>query len=191
MTRIMYDSTVINDIPLNGAQIIAAYINGDYAADPAQLAARFPNKDYGWCLIDVTGQRADTADMLDVETGDATPATANLWVQSWHVLKRHGLPVIYVNRSNIDAVNAACASGSSKPGTDYGLLVATLDGTQYTGTGVIGCQNLGQAQTGGHYDSSVIYDGSLWQPVTPAPFVTTKAMAEQAIATLTAYVEGS
>src|SRR5690242_86002 len=116
MTRTMGDSTNMNAIPLT-VNIAAVYDDGHLGVEtPAQLQARFPHSRYGWCFIDVTGEHADTADVLDVENGDASPATANLWVQSWHVLKRPGLPVLYVNRGNEQAVIDACASGGSHPG---------------------------------------------------------------------------
>ena len=62
---------------------------------------------------------------LDVENGDATPQTANLWVQSWHILKRPGLAPLYVNRGNEETVIAACKSGGSVLGTHSGLIVST------------------------------------------------------------------
>ncbi len=124
----MGDSVRPDSIPLT-VSIAATYANGRYAVTDAAVAARFPRARYGWCRIDVTGTLADAADVLDVEAGDATPATANLWVQSWHVLRRPGLPVLYVNRANMPQVIKACQSGGSEPGRDYGLWVATLDGT--------------------------------------------------------------
>ena len=188
--RVMGDSTNLIDIPPT-VQVAAVYFNGRYAVTQAQLAARFPHDRYGWCWIDGAGSNADKADVLDVETGDATPATANLWVQSWHVLKRPGLPVLYVNRGNMGAVEAACKTGGSVLGTHYLLWVATLDGTEYTGPGVAACQWKGQAQTGGHWDESVVYDASLWPTVTsspPPPPAVTKVQAQTALATLTRYV---
>ena len=151
----------------------------------------FPDDKYGRVRIDVTGQYADTADVLDVETGDASPATASLWVQSWHKLKRPGLPVIYCNRESLVAVQAACAAGGSKLGIDYGLWVATLDGTRYTGAGVVACQ----FGSHGTWDESVVYLDTLWLPVAapapapkPAPPVVTLAdvyaLAEKIEATL-------
>jgi hypothetical protein len=133
----------------------------------ARLAGRFPHGRYGWCWIDVNGARADNADMLDVEVGDASPATANLWVRSWHTLKRSELPVVYCNRGNEQQVIAACKTGGSVLGKDYGLCVATLDGTQVTGTGIVACQWKGEQQTGGHWGETLVYDGALWQPTAP------------------------
>lgn len=188
MTRTMGDSTDLAAIPLT-VQVAAAYYNGHIGVvTPAQLEARFPHARYGHAWIDVTGANADKADVLDVERGDATPATANLWVQSYHVLKRPGLPVLYVNRANKDATVSACASGGSVLGRDYGLWIATLDGTRITGPGIVACQ----FGAHGTWDESVVYDDSLWLPVVPPkPAVPTRAQALAALATLAAYVEAS
>lgn len=195
LTRTMGDSTVLADIPAT-VDIAATYLNGKYAVTETALEARFPHAKYGWCRIDVTGANADTADVLDVETGDATPATAGLWVQSFRKLRPGRLPVIYCNRSNMAAVTAACAAGGNHPGSaGYGLWVATLDGTQIghtAGDGIVACQWKGSAQTGGNWDESAVYDDSIWLPVTTAPAparaTVTQAEAASALATLTAYV---
>jgi hypothetical protein len=189
-TRTMGDSTTLDDIPTSGIDIVAWYINGRYAIAEADVQARFPHDRYGWVAIDVLGTRADAADMLDVETGDATPDTANLWVQSWHVLKRPGLAALYVNEGNERAVINACASGGSELGVQYGLVVATLDGLTVSGTGILACQNKGTKLTGGHWDESVVYVNNLWLPIT-APAVVTRAEAESAVALVTRYVEQS
>lgn len=186
--RVMGDSTVLADIPLT-VNVAATYANSLYAVSEANVQARFPHAKYGWCRIDVTGALANSADMLDVETGDASPATANLWVQSWHTLKRTGLPVIYCNRGNESAVISACQSGGSVLGKDYGLCVATLDGTQATGNGIVACQYQGSAQTGGNWDTSVVYDASVWLPVSPSPVApVSKAQALAAVSTLSQFL---
>lgn len=170
MTRTMGDSTNLAAIPLT-VNIAAAYLNGHVGVvTEQQVQTRFPHDRYGWCLIDVTGANADRANLLDVETGDATPATANLWVQSWHVLKRPGLAPVYVNRGNEQAVIAACKSGGQVLGTHFGLIISTLDGTIIPpATGIIGCQVKGANLTGGDWDMSLIYDAAFCTPVTPPP----------------------
>lgn len=198
----MGDSTTLSDVPLT-VNVVATYINGHIGVStPAQLEARFPHAKYGHVWIDVTGANANTADVLDVETGDATPAIANLWLQSWRVLKRTTFPVIYCNRSNQAAVVAACASGGSILGKHYGLWIATLDGTQVSGNGIVACQWKGAKQTGANYDESLVYDSSIWLPVAPAPVPAptpvpkpapgpTQAEAEAALTTLTQFVEAA
>ncbi|HLI36937.1 MAG TPA: hypothetical protein VKV80_06295 [Streptosporangiaceae bacterium] len=197
-TRIMGDSVVLSSIPLT-VNIAAAYINGRYAVSQAELEARFPHDRYGHCWIDVDGSRANAADMLDVENFDATPATANLWVQSWHILRRASIPVIYCNRGNEQAVITACASGGSVLGKHYGLCVATLDGTQVTGNGIVACQWKGAAQTRGNWDETLVYDGSLWPPAAPKPVIASppagpppsKAAALSALETISEYIEAA
>ena len=182
----MGDSTNLAAIPLT-VNIAAAYCNGHLGVvTPAQMQARFPHAKYGWCLIDVTGANADKADMLDVENGDATPATANLWVQSWHKLGRHGPAPLYVNRGNEQAVINACASGGGKLGVQYGLIISTLDGTIIPpGTGIIGCQVKGAQLTGGDWDYSLIYDAAFCTPVAPpAPKPAAKVTQAQAKAAI-------
>ena len=187
MTRIMGDSTSLTAIPLT-VNIAAAYYNGHVGvATAAQMQARFPHDKYGWCLFDVTGANADKADALDVENGDATPATANLWVQSWHKLGRPGLAPLYVNRGNEQAVISACESGGSKLGAQFGLIVSTLDGTIVPpGTGILACQVKGAKLTGGDWDMSLVYDASLWLPVAPPPkpMVVSDAQAKAAAASV-------
>ncbi len=177
MSRTMGDSTDLAGIPATVA-VVATYINGHVGVStPEQLEARFPHARYGHVWIDVDGSRADRADVLDVEPGDAGPGTANLWVQSWHALKRPGLPVLYVNRSEIDAVVAACLSGGMRLIHEYGLWVATLDGTQYEGAGVVACQ----VTDHGTWDESVVYDASIWLPVAPPKPRITPQQAHDAI----------
>ena len=190
--RIMGDSAAgINAIPLS-VNVAAAYIDGHIGlATQAEMEARFPHARYGHVWIDVTGAHADTADVLDVETGDATAAIANLWVQSWRKLGRKTLAVVYVNRGNEQAVVAACESGGSVLGKDYGLWVATLDGTQVTGPGVVACQWKGSKLTGGDYDESLVYGSSLWLPVAPPPVpkpVVSRVQAQQALSVLAQFV---
>jgi hypothetical protein len=184
MTRMMGDGTNALGIPQT-VQLAAGYWNGSYTWTTVEWS-RFPADRYGLVRIDVTGQHADTADVLDVENGDASPFTANLWVQSWHKLGRKGLPVIYVNRSNMQAVTGACKSGGSVLGTHYGLWVATLDGTKVAGPGIVACQFAGH----GSWDESVVYNDAIWLPVRPAPPVPapTKAQALAALETLTDYI---
>jgi hypothetical protein len=71
---VIYDSIHPSAIPAGKA--IAAYSNGAYQASPAQVAG------HGKVLwIDIKG--SDTsADALDVEPGDATPADAAAWASA-------------------------------------------------------------------------------------------------------------
>lgn len=71
----MYDAVNVANIPAD-ATLIAAYIDGAYANVQA-MRDRFPAARI--VTITVTGAR--DADVLDVETGDATPEHAPDWVK--------------------------------------------------------------------------------------------------------------
>lgn len=164
MTRIMYDSTSVADIPLT-TDLAAAYGNGVFA-DVAGLNARFPDRSKH-VLIDVNGSDALFCDVLDVEYGNATPAQARPWIQQRLAAGRRA--TVYCNRDTIPAVWAACA------GLSYNLWIATLDGTTtWNGrelssvAGVVAVQYQGQAQTGIHADKSLVYDDS-WPAVRQPP----------------------
>lgn len=168
MTRIMRDSTTITDIPVGGTQVVLAYVNGRFAASPAAVALRFPGVPVAW--VDVTG--ADpAADVLDVETGDATPAAAASWAVAKLKAAHPYLPVIYCNRGNVTAVFNAMSAAGLQVARDFRTIIATLDGTQRIAdmTGVTAVQYAGQAQTGGHYDQSIVYDDTWKAPAAPPP----------------------
>ena len=168
MTRIMRDSTSPGDIPTDGTQLVAGYVNGLYAWDQA-----------GWdrfagipCVrIDVNGTDP-SADVLDVELGDATVSDAVAWARQKLRVASEYLPVIYCSRSVVPSLESRMSESGLYAGHHYKLWVATLDGTRELPdmTGVTAVQYAGSLQTGGHYDESVIYDAS-WKaaPKPPAP----------------------
>lgn len=165
MTWIMGDSTTLTDIPLSVA-IAAFYTTGQYAVRAEDVTARFPHAKYGWNRIDATGQQP-AADTRDWETGDKS-GSLEQWVIDHNHARGAGTAVVYCNRSTIPEVRTL--TGKQILGQDYFLWVATLDGTvfgpaQYPG--VVACQVKGQALTGGHWDMSIVFDGSLWRPVAP------------------------
>jgi hypothetical protein len=184
------DSTNALSIPAT-VQVAAGYANGAYEWIDEEWA-RFPADRYGLVKIDVTGELADTADVLDVENGDATPATAAEWVASWHALKRGGLPVIYCNQDTRPQVQEQCDRRGLVAGRDFGWWIATLDGTQvehHQGDGIVACQWMSH----GTWDESAVYDPNIWRPTAPpAPPEpkTTLAEATAAMAVIADYLEG-
>lgn len=165
MTWIMGDSTTLADIPLSIA-IAAFYGDGTYRVLPVEAESRFPHAKYGWNIIDVTGANPGF-DTRDWETGDKS-GSLEQWVIDHNHARGAGTAVVYCNRSTIPEVRTL--TKSQVLGRDYWLWVATLDGTvfgpaQYPG--VVACQVKGQNLTGGHWDMSVVFDGSLWRPVAP------------------------
>lgn len=167
MTWIMGDSTVLSDIPLSVA-IAAFYGTGTYAVTPAEVEARFPRAKYGWNSIDTTGQNPGLS-TRDWETGDKS-GSLEQWVIDHNLRAGNKSAVVYCNRSTIPEVRQL--TGSQRLGTDYWLWVATLDGTLYNQPGTVACQFKGQGLTGGHWDESLAFSGSLWAPVAPKPPVT-------------------
>ena len=188
MTRLMGDSAAgPAAIPLD-VQVAAYYVDGHIGVEtPPEMEARFPHHRYGWCSIDVLGT-TPAASVRDWETGDKG-GSLEQWVIDHNKASGKKDAVVYCNRSTLPEVRQL--TGSQILGKDYWLWVATLDGTvfgpgQYPG--VIACQVKGAQLTGGDYDISLVYDGSLWLPVAPPKPLVTKAEAEQALAALVAYV---
>lgn len=201
-SRIMGDSANYEAIPTDVA-IAAFYDDGSFAVSQAAFAQRFPRNRYGWCVFDVNGTRPD-ADARDWEPGNY-PDPQSLTLQTWVIAhnKASGKKdaVVYCDRADVPHVRVA--TGSQILGTDYFLLISTLDGTvvtagpehlespPFTYPGVIGCQLKGAKLTGGNWDESLIYDGSLFLPVKPAPPkpkppVVTAAQAKAALSQIVA-----
>lgn len=166
MTRIMRDSTTAADIPAAGADIIAGYGNGRYAWSKEDWA-RFPHAQHA--RIDVNGSDADGCSILDVETGDATPAQAPGWIRRRHAL-HGGRATVYCNRATMPAVVQHCKADGLVLGADWVLWVATGDGTKTLPDmhGVVAVQDRWQNLTGGHWDESIVYDDH-WHAPAPKP----------------------
>jgi len=193
MTRMMGDSTVVADIPAT-VNIAAVYASGDYQAATATVEARFPHARYGRCWIDALGTRPD-ANVRDWETGDKA-GSLEQWVIDHNKTSGKKDATVYCNVSTIPEVRQL--TGAQVLGTDYWLWIATLDGTvvtagadhldsaPYTYPGVVACQVKGQNLTGGHWDMSMVYDGTLWVPAAPAPAApkVSAASAEEALSAI-------
>jgi len=161
--------------------IALAYTDGHLGVETqAQMEARFPHAKYGWCFVDVTG--ADpAAQVRDWEAGDKS-GSLEQWVTDHNKASGKRDAVVYCNRDTIPEVRRL--TGTQVLGTDYFLFVATLDGTlfgpaQYPH--VVANQVLGSRQTGGNWDLSLVFDGTLWRPDVPAPAVTVKDCYDEAV----------
>lgn len=167
MTRIMRDSTNPNDIPVDGTQLAAGYANGAISQWPANSWDRFPNAQK--VTIDVLGN-TPSADVLDVEPGNASNMTAAYWVRSKLALNDDYLPIIYCSRSNLTPLFNTLNTAGYFINVHFKLWIATLDGTKSVPdmTGVTAVQYAGQTQTGGHYDESIVYDDQ-WKPTIVTP----------------------
>ena len=161
-TRVMRDSTTARDIHKHGLDLVAGYGNGTY---------RWHNTD--WALfpgiphvhIDVGGSDPGGSGVLDVENGDASPATAVKWVKARKAALPGAYAVVYCDRATLTPVFNAMAGAGLHVVRDFHLWISTLDGTKQVTdmTGVVAVQWAGQNITGGHYDESVVYDDS-WHP---------------------------
>ncbi len=171
MTRIGRDSITASDIPLAGLDVAMGYINGAYAWSGAD-AQRFAGRGIPVSFIDVNASRPD-ADILDVEVGNATVSGAVHWIQDRKRLSpQPSYPgIIYCNRSTLTPLFNAMNAAGLQIVRDFRLWIATLDGTKRVAdmTGVTAVQYAGTAQTGGHYDESIIYDAAWKAPATPKP----------------------
>jgi hypothetical protein len=153
----MFDSITARDIPTS-AQVVAGYVDGLYRWSPADWA-RFPNARH---VLVAVSPYTNGGHVLDVETGDATPAQAPNWIK---MRQAAGVtPSVYVNRSNVGAVLGAChAAGVS----GFGVWLADWTGAPHLAAGTYATQYSHPPFSGGHYDLSQVAD--YWPGVDPKP----------------------
>jgi len=166
--RTMGDAVTLANIPLS-VSVVAVYRNGLYAADPGELNQRFPVTRYVHVWIDVNGSHPESAQVLDVEKGDATPQQAPGWIQARRKVVHTSLPTVYCDRSTLGDVQSECAKAGLKSGRDYQLWVATLDGSVTMDgrpltevPGVVAVQVEGGVSAA--WDRSVVFDDH-WHPL--------------------------
>jgi hypothetical protein len=95
----IYDSTTPSSIP--AGQQAAVYSDGAYAATPAQIAGHANTL---WIDTNATNPSANA---LDVEPGDATPAQAGTWVAQKLTDTPSQVAIVYTMRSDWPAAQAA------------------------------------------------------------------------------------
>lgn len=149
MSRTMYDSTAPFAIPPTAA-MVAGYVDGRYVWSPAAWA-RFPNAVK--VRIAVFASTND-GHVLDIETGDATPAQAPGWVQR---RRAAGIdPSVYCNLSLWPAVRAAFhAANVAEP---HYWVAGYPGGGAVIPAGAIAHQYADPATSGGQWDLSVVAD---------------------------------
>lgn len=145
---LMFDSTTPELIP-PWARLKALYVNGRFAHHP----------DYGRgrVFIDVLGNAPFAAEILDVESHDASPAAVGPWL---HARKRWETGTVYCNESNLPAVQQEAG------GLPFYLWLATLDGAlpAHSGPGqLVAVQSYGAEITGANVDVSVVLDEQWWR----------------------------
>lgn len=159
----MHDSITASDIPTS-ATMVAGYVSGTWTWSAADWA-RFP---HATKVRIATHADVNDGHVLDVETGDATPAEAPGWVT---MRRAAGVtPTVYMNNSTWASVKAAfVAQGVAQPN----YWVAHYDADPAIPSGGIAKQYLwdgNPCNSGGHYDISSVAD--FWpgiDPNTPAP----------------------
>jgi hypothetical protein len=137
---------------------VAGYINGPYAWSQADWDL-FPHADH--VTISITAG-ANAGDVLDVETGDATPGQTAGWIA---MRKAAGLyrPTIYCSLDAIPAVRVG--TGSYILDKDYDIWVAHYTGVPHE---ISGCAAT-QYESTANYDASIVYDTAWPHRKAPTP----------------------
>jgi hypothetical protein len=150
----MYDAVTPGNIPPT-ARLVAGYADGRYA-NLGQMRARFPHA----TIVSIAVRWTTRAQVLDVETGDATPAEAVLWCTKTMAGTANSLLTVYCNTSTWPAVRAAFR-GARVAEPNY--WIAHYDGVASIPAGAIAKQYADP----GPYDLSAVADH--WPGVDPAP----------------------
>jgi len=137
----MYDSTTAADIPAD-AEVVAGYVDGLYRWSDADWA-RFPNAAKVRITIDYTNMDAD---VLDCESGDATPEQAAVWL-------RNGGKTVYCNVSTKPAVDTAYGR------SDWEWWAAHYTFVEHLEDGSVATQYADHGPNGEHYDVSLCAAG--------------------------------
>jgi hypothetical protein len=107
------------------------YFDGAFKASSADLAelhdAGFDNRSLVGITVLGSGGEAMKSAADDTETGNDNAYQTSVWALAEH--QAHHWPVAYSNRSRKPRVIARCTARGLRLSTDYGLWVATLDGT--------------------------------------------------------------
>jgi hypothetical protein len=149
----MYDAVTVANVPAD-ATLVAGYGDG-YWNNAAAFKARFP----GAIVVEIAVSSHDNlGQVLDVETGDATPAEAPGWVQMRRAAGVH--PTVYCNSSTWPQVRAAFASaGVAEP--EWWIAQYDNDPTLFPGTVAK------QYADPGPYDLSSV--APFWPGIDPTP----------------------
>lgn len=153
--RTMYDGIDSDaDVIPTDAQLVAGYVDGDYAWGTADWA-RFPHSVHVGIAV---SSSTNSGSVLDVETGDATPAESVTWVLT---RRRSGAdPTVYCNTSTWPTVRSAFQSRSV---AEPHYWVASYDGNTAIPAGAVAHQYESTAR----WDLSSVVD--YWPGVDSAP----------------------
>lgn len=160
MTRTMYDSVSANGVPTDG-DLYAGYVNGNYPSYEG-LVTRFPYKP----ILAISVDPSHPADILDCETGDATPEQCPDWAE---LCRSFGyVPCVYMNSSTWPSVEQQFMLQHINPPLWW---VANYDDGPVVPPGAIAVQWRGDVHdaAGSNYDQSLVSD--YWPGVDPPPFM--------------------
>lgn len=146
----LYDSTTPAEIPTG--VYVAAYANGLYAWSAAEKD-RFPGRLIQISVLSGHPEAGRDCRILDVETGDATPADVAPFIRYRDDLGHHNT-TIYCSRETEPAVREAAGR------LPWRLWIATLDGDKLSPgayPNLWAVQFASPPQTHGHYDLSIMY----------------------------------
>lgn len=122
----MYDAVTISNIPHN-AKAVAGYVNGNFTTWPS-LKAAFPHAR----RVSIAVNSSANAEVLDIETGDATNADAPGWFHRQKDARPKRKPAFYTMASNaqplVDFLNSQGIDRS-----EYRLWTAHWDGKHVCG----------------------------------------------------------
>lgn len=151
MTRQMADAIDPNNIPVGKFPLVAGYVDGPRSQWPAAGWARHA----GSILVRIAVFASTNAGIvLDVETGDATPAQAPGWVKMRRAAGAD--PTVYCNLSLWPTVRAAFHSANiAEP---HYWVAGYPGGGAVIPAGAIAHQYADPATSGGQWDLSVVAD---------------------------------
>lgn len=129
---VMYDSTTPGQVPHN-AHAVAGYVGGHWP-DYRDMVRLHPHAQH----LSIAVTDTETADCLDVETGDAKPDQAPNWVGSM-ITRKVWRPCVYADLSNMPKVlQALTNAGFGRH--EYRLWVAEYTGKPHIPDGYDACQ---------------------------------------------------
>ena len=155
MVRYMYDAVTPGQIPTS-ATMVAGYADGLYA-NLGAMRTRFPHA----TVVSIAVRWTTRAQVLDVESGDATPAQAVQWCTKTMADKSNKELTVYCSVSAWPGVRAAFKTAGV---TEPNYWVAAYDGQASVPAGAVAKQFLGDYQG---YDKSVVAD--YWPGVDSGP----------------------
>lgn len=183
MMRLMHDGAIATGIPA-WAGMVAGYIDGPYIWTTTEWA-RFSGAVHVGISVTPSLKQGD---VIDTETGGATPAEAAAWIRA-RKADGYERPTVYCSLSKIPAVRQA--TGSLILGHDYDIWGAEWTGLPHTiiapGPGLVAACAAVQYQNVPAYDLSAVFDPGWPHRKAPLP-PPSKANALDALQQLADYI---